>query len=274
MAVSQSTAGTTLPAVQVAAAVAGGIATSQQKDVPPDKEKKSQEPVAVAVSPTLPPVPAYLVKDILAGKFIDLNLLGPCNLTKLLQSEPSETAFGRLLRNDLAAICTFNDWAEAWIAYVFVVASSQPEKISQFLSYFFIIASAYREVPGLGWRDYDLAFCKSAAEKPPTNWGEASPTLWVTSVLSKKGSTSVPDKSSPSSSGSTYTCIKWNQEDCRYLYCRFAHCCSSCNGSHPKVSCTLSSTSQAQAAASSTSSSSRAQSSEPSPGPVNKRKRR
>ena len=41
------------------------------------------------------------------------------------------------------------------------------------------------EVPGLGWLDYD----------PNANWGEASPTLWVTTVITKGSALGTKDSS-------------------------------------------------------------------------------
>ena len=59
---------------------------------------------AVHISSAVPPVPGYIVSKIFARDFVDFILLRPCNLKKLLPSEPAQGQLGRLMRVDLLPI--------------------------------------------------------------------------------------------------------------------------------------------------------------------------
>ena len=71
-------------------------------------------PSAQSISSALPPVPGYLVGQIIKGEYVDFMML-----------------------------C-----------------------VSDLLAYFLLLAVADREIPGLGWLDYDVAFRQQAAGKP------------------------------------------------------------------------------------------------------------
>ena len=134
------------------------------------------------------------------GKFIDFILLRPCNLKKLPTVEPSPPQLSRMIRSELSPVHGFVDWAEAWAVYTGVLSSYNPSKVKDLIGYFLLLATASKEVPGLGWLDYDKAFRKLAEDDPSASWGEASPTLWVTTVITK-GSLQGP-RDPPASQGS------------------------------------------------------------------------
>ena len=169
--VSQEVGGAVLPAKGIAAA----LATPQG----------SGGSLPVKVSDALPPVPSYLVEKIYGGKFIDFALLRPCNLQKLPTSEPSSAQIAKMCRSELAPVPNCVDWVEAWAVYTGVLASHDPNKVKDLIGYFLLLAAASRDVPGLGWLDYDKAFQKLAEDNPTVKWGEASPTFWVTTVITK-----------------------------------------------------------------------------------------
>ena len=194
--------------------------------------------IPVNVSSALPPVPSYLVAKINEGKFLDFILLRRCNLKKLPTVEPSPIQLSKMIRSELSPVRGFVDWAEAWAVYTGVLASYNPSKIKDLIGYFLLLATASREVPLLGWLDYDKAFRKLAEDDPSVSWGEASPTLWVTTVITK-GSLQGP-RDPPVSQGSNVSYFfRWNNGFCpNNVRCRFVHQCSICKGKHPKVYCT------------------------------------
>ena len=134
----------------------------------------------VAVSSTLPSVPGYLVDRIKLGHFVDFTLLTPCNLKHLPVAEPSAVHLAKLAKSELQPIRTFQDWSEAWAVHGAIIAQKCPEKAADHFSYFLLLASAHRDIPGVGWLVYDVAFRKHAAEKDSVIWGEVMPTLWMT----------------------------------------------------------------------------------------------
>ena len=115
------------------------------------------QPAPVAVSSALPPVPSYLVEKIMQGQFIDLTLLRPCNLRHLPVIEPAPIQLGRLVRSELQPIRNFQVWSEAWAVHGAVIANKCPENAADQFSYFLLLASAQRDITGMGWLDYDVA---------------------------------------------------------------------------------------------------------------------
>ena len=184
-----------------------------------------------AVGASLPPVPGYLVQKIADGEYIDFTLLRPINLRKLPASEPAQAQLTRLLRSELSPVRSFQDWAEAWAVYAGVVHTRNPGSLGDLISYFLLLSSAAREIGGNGWQQYDAAFRKRAADDKTLKWGEALPTLWVTSVL---GSSRTPQSSQPSQ-----VCFNWNNRECSFQNCRYYHICSQCRGSHKVKNCNV-----------------------------------
>ena len=245
--VSQDVGGAVLPAQGIAAA----LATPQGNFSPMGLEvtalPDSGGSLPVKVSDALPPVPSYLVEKIYGGKFIDFALLRPCNLQKLPTSEPSSAQIAKMCRSELAPVRNFVDWAEAWAVYTGVLASHDPNKVKDLIGYFLLLATASRDVPGQGWLDYDKAFRKLAEDNPIVNWGEASPTLWVTTVITK-GSVKGSREPHTAQESSVLCCYRWNNGFCpNTSRCRYAHLCSVCRKKHPKIYCSSPPTGRAQA---------------------------
>ena len=195
--------------------------------------------VACSVSTAVQPVPGYLVSKIQAGQYVDFNLLRPNNLKKLPTEEPSQFQLSKLLRSDLQSITTFADWSEAWAVYVGVLAKDATANISSLISYFLLLSTASRDVPGSGWLEYDAAFRKQVVNNPAENWGEVIPTLWMTTVLSQGSlKNSIREGNSMTASKSSLPCFKWNDGECTMARCRYAHnVCSVCRGAHKKKNC-------------------------------------
>eukprot|EP00794_Sanderia_malayensis_P014531 gene14531-biopygen11635 len=182
------------------------------------------------------PVPGYLVEQIQANQYVDFTLLRPENLKKLPASEPTSTQLAKLLRTELGPVRDFLDWAEAWAVYMGIAVNKAPEKIAGLISYFLLLASAFRDIAGGGWLEYDISFRKHVAENPSTNWGEILPTLWMTTVMAKASKS--PKWSFVSQSPRfSYPCYRWNNGNCDMVNCRFQHQCQSCKGAHPENRC-------------------------------------
>ena len=125
----------------------------------------------ISVSSALAPVSGYLVDKIKQGQYVDLTLPCPCNLKRLPVAEPPQSFFSRGLK-DLLPIRTFQDWSEAWAVFGDVYSVFLPDRAADMFSYFLLISSAHRDVPGKGWLEYDVAFRKHVAEKVSIPWGK------------------------------------------------------------------------------------------------------
>eukprot|EP00795_Rhopilema_esculentum_P001775 gene1775-16261_t len=187
---------------------------------------------AISVSSALAPVPGYLVDRIKQGQYVDLTLLRPCNLKRLPVAEPPQSFFSRGLK-DLLPIRTFQDWSEAWAVFGGVYSKFLPDRAADMFSYFLLISSAHRDVPGIGWLEYDVAFRKHVAEKISIPWGEVMPTLWMTTVVAG-GSQFSSHLLKPKPLN---ICYRWNSSHCPVRDCKFAHICLACRGPHPKTRC-------------------------------------
>ncbi len=99
--------------------------------------------------------------------------------------EPTQLQIERYFRGEMSPIRSFYDWVEAWAVHGAVVADKTPHKVADQFAYFLLLAAAHRDIPGLGWLDYDTAFRKYASGKPFIVWGEVMPTLWMTTVLAR-----------------------------------------------------------------------------------------
>ena len=174
--VSQHAKATTLPAQsssQLFSALSGGGASSAAGvDQPRASLPATPTGPAVSVSPALQPVPGYLVDKIKEGKFVDFNLLRPYNLKKLPVAEPNQLQLTKLFRTEFRKIQNFVDWAEVWAVYAGIVAKESPEKVASLITYFLLLSSAQRDLPGSGWLDYDVAFRRYVVDNPSSNWGK------------------------------------------------------------------------------------------------------
>ena len=213
---------------------ASNVPTPASSKSPADILPAQKAVPAVSVSSALPPVPGYLVEKIQKGQFVDFGLLRPKNLKKLPAEEPSQAQLSKLMKSDLASISSFVDWAEAWAVYAGIVAKERPGQLQNLIAYFLLLATAHRDVQGLGWLEYDTAFRKQAVENTAMNWGEVLPTLWMTTVLSR-GAQSGKEKDA--SKAKQLPCFKWNGNGCSFPRCRYAHVCSVCYGAHKKGDC-------------------------------------
>eukprot|EP00795_Rhopilema_esculentum_P009998 gene9998-18625_t len=158
----------------------------------PQSTMGGSQALHVAISSILPPVPSYLVDRIKLGHFVDFTLLRPCNLKHSPVAEPSPVHLAKLAKSELQPICTFQDWSEAWAVHGAIIAQKCPDKVANHYSYFLLLTSAHRDIPGMGWLVYDVAFRKHAAEKDFDIWRVVMPTLWMTREELSAGSMAGP----------------------------------------------------------------------------------
>ncbi len=110
------------------------------------------------------------------------------------------------------------------------------------LAIFLLLSSAFRDIPGGGWLDYDVSFRKHVAENPSTKWGEIMPTLWMTTMMAKASAKPKPSISARFS----FPCFRWNSGSCELENCKFQHHCKSCQGPHPEIRCPNKSSSESR----------------------------
>lgn len=163
------------------------------------------------------------------------------NLPKLPSIPPTCAQLERLLRDELEPIRAFSDWAEAWAVYASVVGRSDPSKFPSLVTYFLTIAKAQLDVPGSGWRDYDIAFRKQVADNPSLSWSTMDPTLYLSTVLTS-GAQYNPNRvrknvvSQPQRNAMSY--FNWNRGHFKFRgSCVYTHTCSTCNGQHTATKC-------------------------------------
>ena len=62
------------------------------------------------------------------------------------------------------------------------------------------------------------------------------PNLWFTTILSQ-GAQAFKKPDTPQASKSSSPCFRWNDVNCFFPRCRYAHLCSTCQGLPRKINC-------------------------------------
>lgn len=212
-------------------------------------------------------LPPKLVKRILNLEFVDISELVPGSW-KLTEDTSSCCQHTRAPRR--GPVTDILLWIECYSTLVTVLASRFPAKVPQLMTYQKTIVKAHRTYSGHGWVTYDTAYRRRAANSKSLDWGVIDFNLY-TETFAGRGKV-IPrckfcssdlhtsdecehaynlNQSSSHSSRqfppraveeSTPICFKFNSENqnkCRLKWCRYAHICSDCRGSHPKSSCPL-----------------------------------
>ena len=209
---------------------------------------KADQPFVVG--PGFSPVPAKLVAQIVAGKFVDLNELLSANL-QLKQPEPQLLLDGRLvlttqpkkLRRRIEDIAT---WLEAFAIFSLIVVSHFPHRWRDLLQYQLLILRTHRHFSGRVWLSYDQAFREHAAATGLTDWSCMNAQLFnfhaAGSTTRSSPSSDTSDWEPSGSSSSLVECKSWNRGRCSapQAICRYAHRCTVCSGSHRAVACSSS----------------------------------
>ena len=201
------------------------------------------------LGPGFSPVPAKLVAQIVAGKYVDLSELLAVNLMQK-DPEPQLLLDGRLVltsqpKKQRRRIDDIASWMEAFAIFSLILVSSFPHRWHDLMQYQLLILRTYRHFSGRVWLAYDQAFREHAAATRLTDWSSMNVQLFNfhaagSSVRSSSPTTSTESPEPPGSSSSSIICKSWNKGRCTapFSVCRYAHRCSVCSGAHQASSCT------------------------------------
>ena len=184
------------------------------------------------IGPGYSPVPAKLVSQILAGKYIDLNDLLPANLLPIsADSEPQLMLDGRLVltsqpKKPKRRLEDIVSWIEAFSVYTMVLTAYYPHRWRDLLSYKLLIIRTYRNFTGKAWLNYDQAFREHAAAMNITDWSQINVQLYHYQTAG-------------SASRQASVCRSWNRGHCSspYSSCCYSHKCAKCSGQHKEIEC-------------------------------------
>ena len=211
----------------------GGISSLAQMPI-------LQQPFVVG--PGFSPVPAKLVSQIVAGKFVELHDLLSTNLV-LNEPEPQLLFNGWLVltstpKKPKRRVDDITSWLEAFSIYCLILSSHFPHRWKDLMQYQLLILRTHRQFTGQVWLAYDWAFREHAAALNLTDWS----TINVKLVKFHAAGASVRSRrelfeefSEPRGAPSSLIiCKSWNRGHCvaPLSSCRFAHKCSSCFGPH------------------------------------------
>ena len=210
------------------------------------------------VGPVFSPIPAKIVAQIVAGKYLDLrDLLAP-NLVHN-DSEPQLLFDGRLVltstpKKQRRRVDDLGSWVEAFTIFFYILTSYFPHRWQNLTQYKLLILRTHRQFNGRVWLAYDQAFREFAAATKLVDWSAMNVQLYNfhsagASVRSLPGGVASDTAEAHGSTSSQVVCKSWNRGRCSapYSSCRFAHKCNSCSGSHRAQDCPgSSSTSQVE----------------------------
>ena len=200
------------------------------------------------VGPGFSPVPAKLVAQIVAGKYIDLSDLLAVNLVQR-EPEPQLLFDGRLVltsqpKKQRRRIEDIASWMEAFAIFSLILVSHFPNRWKDLMQYQLLILKTYRHFSGRVWLAYDQAFREHAAASRLTDWSSMNVQLFNfhSAASSAHGTSLVSSNDSPEppgSSSSAIHCKSWNKGRCTapFAFCRYSHRCSVCSGVHRAISC-------------------------------------
>ena len=199
------------------------------------------------VGPGFSPIPAKLVGQIVAGKFVDLSELLSSNIASA-EPEPQLYFEERLVltstpKNPKWRIEDITSWLEAFSIYCLILASHFPNRWKDLMNYQLLILRTHRQFTGRVWFAYDCAFREHAAATNLTNWSSINVQLFnFHAAGAAVRASNAPVDGSPAPRGSapsTIVCKSWNRGRCvaPHASCRFAHTCSSCSGPHRVSAC-------------------------------------
>ena len=199
------------------------------------------------VGPGFSPIPAKLVGQIVAGKFVDLSELLSSNIASA-EPEPQLFFKGRLVltstpKKPKQRIEDITSWLEAFSIYCLILASHFPHRWKDLMNYQLLILRTHRQFTGRVWFAYDRAFREHAAATNLTDWSSINVQLFnfhVAGAAARASNAPVDGSPEPrGSASSTIVCKSWNRGRCvaPYALCRFAHICSSHSGPHRVSAC-------------------------------------
>jgi len=238
-----------LPALSssVCSTSVSSLLSSATRDVADRSNVIAHMDQSFVVGPGFSPVPAKLVAQIVAGKYIDLSDLLAANLVQK-EPEPQLLLDGHLVLTSQPkkqqCIDDIASWMEAFSIFSLFLVSYFPTRWKDLTQYKLLILCTYCHFSGRVWLAYDQAFHEHAAATRLTDWSAMNVQLFNfhaagASVHSSPSSTSTESPESPGSSSSIIICKSWSKGRCTapFASCRYAHRCSVCSGEHRANSC-------------------------------------
>lgn len=204
---------------------------------------------AFIVSPIFSPVPAKIVNQIVAGKYINLSELLAINLEQK-DPEPQLLLDGWLVltaqpKKQCWRIKDIASWMEAFAIFSLILVNHFPHHWKDLMQYQLLILRMYRHFSGQVWLAYNRSFRKHAAATCLTDWSTMNVQLFnfhaaSPSVCSSSLAQSNEFLKPPGSSSTVGVCKSWNRRHCTvpFALCRYAHWCNVCWGCCHATSCT------------------------------------
>ena len=216
-------------------------ATTQQSGTPITTPTRQDEvvPLHPFNNPSLPPIPARLLKVIKAGGYIDLGDLLPEALLEAFDL-PAHKEGKEEQPKHRFKVTTILEWGLAFATYAAATTHWAPEKATQLIAYSGIIFRLAREVEGSTWLRYDKAFCQAAAINPSLRWDQRQPDIWLASLAGSGPTGIAPGKDTSNNTGTpplakrahngatAEACHRWNRGECYARSCKFSHSCLIC----------------------------------------------
>ena len=187
-------------------------------------------------NPSLPPIPARLLKAIKAGSYLELGELLPEALMDSFDRPAPKDGKEEGPAKSKWPINSPLDWGLAFATYAAARVHYDPSQANQLITYSGIILRLAREVGGSTWLRYDRAFRQAAAVNPLLQWDKRQPDIWLAALASSNSGQLAQPGPSPSlftpptkrPPQVLETCRRWNRGECHSRTCRFLHKCLVC----------------------------------------------
>ncbi len=199
------------------------------------------------LGPTLPVVPARIVRRVLRGDYVDMAELSEDNLELELRRS-TEGEEGKLTPpSKLKPVADPLTWARSFCIYAGIVVSAHPDKARDLLAYLATLLAGAEK--GDWWRAYDSRFRQQIPALESAEFGKLDQALFTRSIFAtgvagsgQRGGASVQAEGRsvpPAKRRRVAPCFAWNDGKlCASTPCRFSHVCSKCGGDHRKFACT------------------------------------
>ena len=196
---------------------------------------------SLVIGPGFPPIPASLVNQIVSGKYVDLCDLLSSNLA-CVEPEQQVLVGGRMVLSACPkkTIEDIVSWIEAFTIYSFVLTSHFPYRWRDLAQYKLRILSIYQQYCSKVWLAYDRSFREHAAATNLSDWSQIIVQLLNFHASGPTGWGSRDSFSEAAGDINTRIfCKSWNRGHCTApgANCRYAHRCSSCDGSRRATVC-------------------------------------
>ena len=147
------------------------------------------QPQGMILSSALQPIPARLVRRIVAGEFVEMRDLLTDNVAlhdqlEAVQGPLLTPSTPGALRARLREVPSLISWVYCFTAYIKV--RTQDETTRDMLSYCRLIIREALRHGGQGWQDYDRSFRSQAAIDRSLRWNVLLPDLQASTILGQR----------------------------------------------------------------------------------------